>query len=195
MMKKLFLLLTMFFVCAGSVLAHELPRWFTQPVSVYIPAQSSYGATVKNAFASWQGVSGHLVRFVYNSSKKMENLSNIDVMFSESYNKNAPYKIQARYNSHYNSFNETGYFRRVGITIFTLDKEGKKLTNSQVYSIALRAAGESIGVKAFPPDQKKSKKKSVMSWDYEYDLKTLSEKDIYALKKVYLPNYRLKDKR
>lgn len=188
MMKKIFLLLMMMLVCAGSTFAQSIPRWFTLPVSVYLPS-NTYSTSVKNAFSTWQSSSGRLVYFVFKTNPKLETLSNIDVMFMPTYNGGLPYKIQARYNSNYYSWEENGYFRRVGITIYTKNKEGKNLSNSEVYSIALRAVGEAVGVKQIAPSKKR---KSVMASDYKYDAKGLTSDDIYALKKVYWPNYKLK---
>lgn len=190
MMKKIFLILVTILFCAGSAFAHELPRWFTLPVSVYVPT-NAYSTPVKNAFNGWQSASGRLIRFSFTSNSKMENRTNVDVMFSDTKPSGSPYRIQARYNSHYNSFSETGYFRRVGITIYTRDADGNKLSSSKVYSIALRAVGEAVGVKSFSYPAK-SKKKAVMASNYEYDLRTVTSDDIQALKRVYLPNYRLK---
>ena len=178
----------MMLVCAGSTFAQSIPRWFTLPVSVYLPS-NTYSTSVKNAFSTWQSSSGRLVYFVFKTNPKLETLSNIDVMFMPTYNGGVPYKIQARYNSNYYSLEENGYFRRVGITIYTKNKEGKNLSNSEVYSIALRAVGEAIGVKQIAPSKKG---KSVMASDYKYDAKGLTSDDIYALKKVYWPNYKLK---
>lgn len=191
MMKKIFLLLITFLFCASSGFAHELPRWFTLPVSVYIPS-SSYSAPVKSAFLSWQSASGHLIRFSFTSNAKMETRVNVDVMLVDAKPSGSPYRIQARYNSAYNSFNESGYFRRVGITIYTRDADGNKLPSSKVTSIALRAVGEAVGVRSFSYPEN-SKKKSVMATNYDFDLRSPSGDDIKALKQVYLPNYRLKN--
>ena len=190
MMKKLVLLLVMFLVCAGSAFAQSVPRWFTLPVSVYLPS-NSYSSSVRNAFSTWQSSSGRLVYFVFKTNPKLETMSNIDVRFMPTYNSGSPYKIQARYNSNRISLEDNGFFLRVGITIYTKDKDGKNLSNSEVYSIALRAVGEAVGVK---PISSAKKKKSVMSTDYAYDAKSLSSDDIYALKKVYWPNYKLKSR-
>lgn len=170
-MGKRFLLTLLLCVVGSSAFAYDNPRWFNMPVSVYAP-KTEQGATVINAYKAWQSASGGTVRFLYRNSENLQPLSNITIKFSDNWISNKPYGISQKYSmfSEKRINTKRGFYYKQTVTISKNDRDGKPYTKNQLYSIALTAAGESLGIKDLNVDT---------------DKRNVSKDDIKALNSVY----------
>ena len=178
MEKKFLLTITSLLVFACSAFGYSNPRWFSMPISVHV-SKVSGSTSVSNAFRAWQTESAGTVRFVFRNSKNMESMSNIRVTFTDK--AEAPYVI----NKQNTVFNNTRkditneYFYKLNIVISKTNASGKAYSQSELYAIALRAAGEALGVS---PSEDNT---GVMSSTLKLTNTKLRSSDINALKKVY----------
>ncbi len=170
-MGKRFLLTLLMCVIGSSVFAYENPRWFHMPVSVYA-AKTTQGTTVLNAYKAWQSASAGTVRFMYRTADHLQPLSNITIEFTDKWMNGKPYSISQKYSMFGEKRINTnrGFYYKQIITISTNNKNGKPFTSAQLYSVALAAAGESLGIKDINFDMNKSK---------------ITKDDVQALKAVY----------
>ncbi len=180
--KRFLITLLSLFLFAGSAFAYGNPRWFNMPVSVYIQ-KSNNTASVTNAFKAWQGASGGTLRFIYRNSKNLESLSNITVSFVDLLPNEDLYKVTPEYSTfgkaHYST--ENGFYYKNHIVIARRSSNGKLLSSSQIYALALRAVGEAVGIK--PIDTNTS---SVMSKTTNIlNNRTITKSDINALYGIY----------
>ena len=177
--KRFILSILALFIFAGASLAYENPRWFSMPVKIY-SANSENSMLISRAAQSWQTSSGGTVRFTCNNSKNLESLSNITISFINE-SSGVPYYINQQYSMFSDKRISTpnGFFYKLNINIYTKNSEGKAYSQSQLYSITLKAIGEAVGVK---PHQEKG----VMgSNNDKFSITTVSSDDIKALNKVY----------
>ncbi|MEE3348539.1 MAG: hypothetical protein VZR09_00720 [Candidatus Gastranaerophilaceae bacterium] len=170
-MGKRFLLTLLLCVLGSTAFAYDNPRWFNMPISVYAP-KTAQGTTVMNAYRAWQSASGGTVRFLYRNAENLQPLSNITIQFSDNWISGKPYSITQKYSmfSERRINTKRGFYYKQTITISRNDRYGKPYTGNQLYSIALTAAGESLGVKDLNLDLDKNK---------------VTKDDITALNSVY----------
>lgn len=177
--KKFLLILLSLFMFVGQAFAYGNPRWFKMPVSVYTPGNN---AVVINAFKSWQTASDGSIRFVFRSSANMESLSNITVSFVEELPDGAAYSISRKSTIFGNTdyYSKNGYFYKTYIVIARKGGEDKKeFSKSELQAIALRAAGEAIGVVPFKSS------KAIMSDESDYSRTSITGDDVKALNRLY----------
>ena len=158
--KRFLLTLLSLFVFAGTCFAYSNPRWFTMPVTVYLPkqAESTY---VTNAFKTWQLESKSTVRFLY---RKAYNVSFTLPQFGS-----------ARYTMN------NKYFYNADIVIALKGKDGKVLTPKQLNAVALQAVGYAVGIKL------NSDKDTVMYKESDFSKNALTPADLQAVHDVYKP--------
>ncbi len=179
--KRFLITLLSLFLLAGSAFAYDNPRWFTMPISVYIEKNNDT-ETVAKAFKAWQSSSGGALRFLYRSSKNFENISNITVTFVDMLPDGSLYKVTPIYSVVSRAHRNTGkgFFYKNQVVIARKTINGKALTSTQIYAIALRAAGEAVGVK--PVDNSAA----IMSnTSNGLGSRTVTKSDISALNKTY----------
>ena len=179
MIKKILITLFLLFFSVTSAMAYSNPRWFSMPVSVYIP-NAPQTATVMKAFREWQKDSGGTVRFLFRRSHNTERLSKISVVYVDTLSNGEPYVVEQKYTSIGKRHMDTsrGYFYKLRIIIARRSAKGKYFTTAQTEAIALRAVGEALGV---PADGSKG----VMAETFDFSNRHLLKQDIDALNKVY----------
>lgn len=184
--KNFLLTLLSLFVFASSAFAYSSPRWFTMPVTVFLPKDAKESVIVMNAFKKWQADSKGTVRFLYRNTKNLEKLSNIKIEFSNSIGEKAPYETYNRYTTfgHNSLYENTGNFYRTKLIIHTLGNDGKKYTDKELYAITMRAIGEVLGLEAIDSE------KSIMTKNGGFSNSTISADDIEELKRVYKPSHK-----
>jgi len=180
--KKFLLLLVSLFVFAGSAFAYSTPRWFTLPVSVYLP-KTEESVIVTSAFKSWQVNSKSAVRFMFRNSANLASLSNINVRYTDHLPGDKPYVVNHIFRQFGRCRNcqVDKFFYQTDIIIALKDSDGKKLTANQLKAVALQAVGRAVGVN-FVQDRN-----SVMYEDSDFTKTTLTRYDINAVREVYLP--------
>ena len=175
--KRFLLTIISLLIFAGTSFGYSNPRWFRQPISVYVPKVTG-NTTVSNAFLSWQTESAGIVRFTFKSNQRAASLADITVTFTNKASK--PYVIEKK-STVFNANKEdlkNEYFYKLNIIISKADAKGKVYSSSELYAIALRAVGEALGVNAVGD-------KGVMSNSFNTANKKLTSDDIKLLKKVY----------
>ncbi len=181
--KRILLILISFIIFTGAAFAYSTPRWPKMPLCVYIPKQSE-GATITNAFKAWQTGSKGTLRFLYRDSANFASISDIVVEFSDEMPDNKPYKLIIRYAASWDTSLEDSprYYARVGIVIALNDENGEKISSSKLYAAALRAIGESLGIKPGNAEN------SVMYVNSDLTQTQLTSEDIAELMNVYKPD-------
>lgn len=184
MRKKFLLLLVSLLMFTSSAFAYSNPRWFTMPVSVYLPKQAE-SVIVTNAFKSWQ-TGSKCVRFLYKNSANMAAISNINVIFKEQLPKGQLYQVNHRFPQYGNCRTcvRDRFFYHTDIIIALKDEKGKPLTQKQLNATAMQAVGVAIGV---PLNQNE---KSIMYKDSEFKSSSLTKDDINAVLRVYKPTHK-----
>ena len=172
----------MFF--AGSAFAWSTPRWTAFPLNVYIE-ENDRTDIVTQAFIDWQTDAKKVnpfIRFRIKNDERGLRKSQIDVRFTDTVQPNGQYYLVSS-NSLVDGFsmirNNSGFFYHVSISISTIDKKGKPIPSNKIHAIALQAIGRSLGINCI------GEKHSVMSCNTDYDVNTLTEQDLFALKYVY----------
>lgn len=180
--KRFLLTLLSLFVFAGTCFAYSNPRWFTMPISVYLPkqAESTY---VTNAFKTWQLESKSTVRFLYRNAPHLANLSNITVAYTDYLPDNKAYNVSftlPQFGSARYTMNNK-YFYNADIVIALKGKDGKVLTPKQLNAVALQAVGYAVGIKL------NSDKDTVMYKESDFSKNALAPADLQAVHDVYKP--------
>ena len=91
--KRFLLTVLSLFIFAGATLGYSNPRWFSLPISVYIP-KTTGSTTISNAFVSWQTESAGIVRFAFKNNKNSASLADITVTFTD--RASTPYTIEKK---------------------------------------------------------------------------------------------------
>lgn len=180
--KKFLLILASLFIFAGSASAYSNPRWFTLPVSVYMP-KTEQSVIVTDAFKAWQVNSKSAVRFMFRNSANLAPLSNINVSFTEHLQGDRLYVVNPRFRQfgRCRSCANENFFYQTDIIIALRDADGNLLTDKQLKAVALQAAGRAVGVNFV------ENKNSVMYQDTDFSNTSLTQEDIKAVRDVYLP--------
>ncbi len=180
--KKFLLILVSLFVFAGSASAYSNPRWFTLPVSVYLP-KSKQSDVVTDAFKEWQLNSKSAVRFMFRNSANLASLSNINVSFVDRLQGDKLYVVNPRFRQfgRCRTCANENFFYQTDVVIALRDANGKLLTDKQLKAVALQAAGLAVGVKFVENSN------SVMYKETDFTKTSLSQDDIKAVRDVYLP--------
>lgn len=177
--KNFLLILFLLCVFTGNTFAYSTPRWFTMPVSVYIPKQKE-AIPVTDAFKSWQTSTKSCVRFLVRNAEKLAPLCKINVIFVDNLPSGALYKVNPIYSQLGGCRNcGTRYYNNSDIIIALHDADGKKLTTEQLNAVALQAVGVAVGVDV------NEDKNSIMYKDSDFSKNTLTREDIQAAFKVY----------
>ncbi len=145
--KRFLLTLISLFVFAGSAFAYGYPRWFTMPITVYMPKQEE-SVIVTNAFKNWQKGTKSSVRFMFRYSKNLASISNINVIYVNHVLGDKPYKV-----SH--SMAQLGgcrgcgnrFYNNADIYISTVGEDGVAYTPEKLEAIAMQAIGRVIGLR------------------------------------------------
>lgn len=181
--KRFLLVLISLMMFASSAFAYSNPRWFTLPVSVYIP-KGEESEVVTQAFKAWQLNSKSAVRFLFRYSASLAPLSNINVIFVSYLDGDRPYRVDHRFSQFgccNRNFQTKKFYYNTDVILPLNDSAGNKLTKEQLKAIALQAAGVSVGV-GLSDD-----KDSVMYVRSDFTKTTLSPSDIKAVNNVYRP--------
>lgn len=143
--KRFLLILISLFVFAGSAFAYGYPRWFTMPVTVYIPKQEE-AVVVTNAFKNWQKGTKSCVRFLFRYSKNLASISNVNVIFVENLG-NKPYVVTHRM-AQLGGCRGCGnrFYNNADIYIATKDDSGNPLSHEKLEAVAMQAVGRVIGL-------------------------------------------------
>ncbi len=181
MMKKLLLVLGILMFSAGSVFAYSMPRWSALPLSVYLPAGTPESLIVKSAFEEWKANSKNIARFIYRQSSVAQKTSNVNVIFYDKLPNGDPYQLQKTYVSTwtYTPGKPTGYFFHIDMMIALNDNDGKPYSRSELKAIALRAVGETLGVKCGAVQD------GVMACKESFEDDAVTDEDAQALYRVY----------
>lgn len=91
------------------------------------------------------------------------------------------YKVEKRFGlfeiSKYYQKNQ--FFYKTEITISLRDKDNKRYSNSQVQTLALKAAGEAVGIKPIDDEN------VLVTTSDDLKVRNITEKDLEALNKLY----------
>lgn len=182
--KNLLLLLISLFMFAGSAFAYSNPRWFSMPVSVYLPKQAE-SVQVTNAFKSWQ-TNSKCVRFLYKNSANMAPISNINVIFRDNLPNERLYQVNHRFPQFgaCRTCVRDRFFYHTDIIIALKDAKGKPYSATQLQATAMQAVGVAIGVPLSDDE------KSIMYKDSEFKSSTLTKEDINSVLRVYKPYHK-----
>lgn len=175
--KRFLLTILSLFIFTCSAFGYSNPRWFSMPITVYVPKVSG-STSVSNAFTSWQTESAGTVRFAFRSSKNMASRSDISITFVEKASN--PYVVNKQTTVFNNNKEEirNAYFYKLNIVISKSNPSGKAYSQSELYAISLRAVGEALGVRT-------SGDKGVMASKFNITNKKLTSEDIKSLNRVY----------
>lgn len=166
---------------AGSVFAYSMPRWSALPLSVYLPAEAPESLIVKSAFDEWKAKSKTIARFIYRKSTVAQKTSNVNVIFYEKLPNGEPYQLRKSYVSTwtYTPGEPKGYFYHIDIMIALNDKDGKPFSRSELKAVALRAVGETLGIKCGAVQD------GVMACRENFEDDSVTQEDYMALYRVY----------
>ena len=168
---------------AGSAFAYSNPRWFSLPISVYIPKQEE-AAIVTQAFKEWQLNSKSAVRFLFRYSANLASISNINVVFVDNVSGDRPYRVNhsfSQFGTYSRGCKNTNYFYNTDVILPLQKEDGEKLSKEQLKAIALQAVGVAVGVNLSEDAN------SVMYKESDFPKTTLSPMDIQAVNGVYRP--------
>lgn len=181
----MFLVLGLLLISATSVNAIAFPRWQTFPLNVYIKPDEKhpeYTAIVQKAYQTWASSTNVGLRFLYKYRPVDSNISQIRISFVDKLpQRTLFYEIQPNLSPlFYMGYDGSGFcYMTMGIKIRTLDADGNKIPQDKLYSIALQAAGRSLGVDCLESED------SVMSCETEFDVNKITKDDNAALIRVY----------
>ena len=181
--KRFLLVLISLVMFAGSAFAYSNPRWFSLPISVYIPKQKE-AAIVTQAFKEWQLNSKSAVRFLFRYSANLASISNINVVFVDNVSGDRPYRVNhsfSQFGTYSRGCKNTNYFYNTDVILPLQKEDGEKLSKEQLKAIALQAVGVAVGVNLSEDAN------SVMYKESDFTKTTLSPMDIQAVNEVYRP--------
>ena len=126
----------------------EVPHWQKSTITVFIPKKDDKGktASLKRAFARWQGASSNRIRFRYVEKGPAD----IDVIWTDSANGSSPISSTTVGNS-------GNSIKKAEIHIATKDPNFSKYSNNYVYTVMLHEIGRALGL---PVNERK--KSSIM---------------------------------
>jgi len=187
MSKKFLLILISLFMFAGTAFAYSSPRWFTMPVSVYIPKQPE-GIIVKNAFWAWQVGTKSCVRFLFKTSPNLAAISSVNVIFTDSLPNNKSYVVEHRFSQFGGSRSSANNFYNYSdVLIATKDASGASIPAGKLSAIAMQAVGRLIGL-PFSSDEN-----SIMYENSDFSDTSLTSDAIESVYRIYKPNYKSKE--
>lgn len=169
---------------AGSAFAYGYPRWFTMPISVYIPKQEE-GVVVAGAFKSWQTGTKSCVRFLLRNSKNLASISNINVVFVDAPINDKLYFVRHRF-SQFGGCRSCGnrFYNNSDIIISLKDKDGKDLSTSQLRAVAIQAVGRAVGLNL------NEDKNSVMYEETDFSNSSITPDAVQSVYNLYKPSRR-----
>lgn len=144
-MKKIFLLLGILALTAGSVFAYSMPRWGMTSVDVYIE-ESQFSGVVERAFNEWAQACNGRLRFRFYTTRFASNNAPIKVTFL---NEQAPYYItrsKRQETTGYFTNMEDGYINAARLQVYMLDREKRPVTEDDVYNNVLLEVGYILGL-------------------------------------------------
>lgn len=180
-MKKILLILGLLLFTAGSALAYTMPRWGMTSIDVYLP-ESQYEGTVRSAFNQWAQATNGRVKFRFNSTRFFSNNAPIKINFVNE--KTSYFIVGAK------RFETTGYFtnmdegfiNRANLTIYTINREDKTVTNDELLRNLLPEIGYILGLeKIYGP----CPEDSVMCYEQYGKSSTLTSKDRRGMVEKY----------
>jgi hypothetical protein len=115
----------------------EVPHWQKSTITVFIPKKDDKGktASLKRAFARWQGASSNRIRFRYVEKGPAD----IDVIWTDSANGSSPISST--------SVSSSGTsINKAEIHLATKDPKFSQYSNNYVYTVMLHEIGKAIGM-------------------------------------------------
>lgn len=138
MARWILTVLLIIFCTASSAFAYKTPRWQFFPVAIAVQDHPKAGL-VKQAFSEWETKTG-MVKFDYVNPAKRRPC--IDVSFAEK-RTDSTVVGYARTNRIF----QAGFYSKVSIVIYlSHPKTGEKLSDEQLYKIALHEMGHTLGL-------------------------------------------------
>lgn len=144
-MKKILLTLGILLSVTGSAFAYTLPRWGMTGIDVYLP-ESEYENTVRRAFETWASATNGRVRLRFNSTRFFSNNAPIKVTFANEQAKYFLAESKRFETTGYFTNMEDGYINRASLTVYTLDRQGKAITEDELYKSLLFEIGYILGL-------------------------------------------------
>ena len=175
MIKKILLIIFLFFINFNISFAVENPRWVSMPIYVYVPQYGNYTKLMKAAFNQWETQSDKLVRFEFVGRPED---ANINVKF-------------VREVKNCNSENAVGcsrmtvrsgryYKNQLDIALMENFDQNSFRPINNIYGVMLHEIGHALGL-----GHTEENPRSIM---FLYDLPStqyLTKEDLYLLYKKY----------
>lgn len=182
--KRILLILVSLFLFTGSAFAYGYPRWFSMPLTVYMPKTENTVA-VQSAFKAWQTGTKSTVRFIFRTSKNLANISNINVIFVDRLSDNKAYIVRNRF-AQFGGCRTCGnrYFNNSDVMIATKDVDGNELPPDKIKAVTMQAVGQIVGVPLSEDEN------SIMFKDSDFTKSSVTQDAVKSVWRLYKPSYR-----
>ena len=155
-MKKTIITLGLLLLTSCSAFGYTMPRWGMTNIDVYLP-ESEYSSTIERVFSIWAGASNNRLKFRFNSTRFFSNNAPIKIHFL---NEKTTYFIinPKRFETTgYFTNMDNGYINRANLSIYTINKDGNKVSNDELFKFLLPEIGYILGLeKIYGPCPKDS---------------------------------------
>ncbi len=148
-MKKIFITLGILLLASCSAFGYSMPRWGVTNIDVYLP-ENEYSSTIQKAFSLWAGASNNRLKFRFNSTRFFSNNAPIKIQFL---NEKTTYFIVTpkRFETTgYFTNMEVGYINKANLSIYTINKDGNKVSNDELFKYLLPEIGYILGLDKIP---------------------------------------------
>ena len=132
-----------------SAFGYSMPRWGVTNIDVYLP-ENEYSSTIQKAFSLWAGASNNRLKFRFNSTRFFSNNAPIKIQFL---NEKTTYFIVTpkRFETTgYFTNMEVGYINKANLSIYTINKDGNKVSNDELFKYLLPEIGYILGLDKIP---------------------------------------------
>ena len=182
--KRFLLILVSLFVFTGSAFAYGYPRWFSMPLTVYMPKDENMVA-VQSAFKAWQTGTKSTVRFIFRTSKNLANISNINVIYVDRLPDDNSYVVKNRF-AQFGGCRTCGnrYFNNSDVIIATKDLDGNELRPDKIKAVTMQAVGQVVGVPLSDDEN------SIMFKESDFTKSSVTQDAVKSVWRLYKPSYR-----